>query len=474
MKKKKKKLTTLSKIFIFVFNIIILIDLFLIIRVNLLPLKFLIPILVLIGIIIIIFNILLTRKKKKKLAIYFITSLIIIVFSLIGYYLLGTLGFLSGFGTETYKEESYSVVVLKESNYNELEDLEDKTLGLVSEESDGQKKALNKLNRKVDVMRKDFSDSGSLAKALLNKEVDAILIENAQLEMVYENIMDFEILTKILHEEIIKLEIKNKVNNIDVTKDFFNIYISGIDTYGSVNKTSRSDVNLVLSINPKTKQVLITSIPRDYYVTLAGKKGMKDKLTHAGIYGVETSMNTISNLLDTEINYYIKVNFSSLVNIVNTLGGIEVNSNYAFTTIDGITFKKGINNLSGQKALSFVRERHAFDNIGGDRVRGENQQIVLRALIEKALSPSILVKYNSLLKSIDKSFITNIPEDYITKLINEQIKNNDSWEINTFNLDGSNGYEYTYSYQTQKLYVMIPNEKTVLEAQEKIDLLSES
>ena len=472
MKKNKKRLTLISKIFLVILNVIILLDIFLIIRMNVLPTKFLMPVLVLIGIVLLVFNILLTRKKKKKSFIYFLSVLVIFIFSLIGYYLLGTLGFLSGFGSHTYKEEAYSVVVLKNSNYEELKDLDNKRFGLISLESKGQKQALKKLKNKIDFKEKEYSDSGSLAQALLANDVEAILIENAQLEMVYENILDFEVLTKVLHEESIKIEVENKINKIDVTEDFFNIYISGIDTYGSVNKTSRSDVNLVASINPKTKEVLITSIPRDYYVSLAGKKGLKDKLTHAGIYGVETSMNTIADLLDTEIDYYVKVNFSSLINIVDTLGGIEVNSNYNFTTIDNYTFKKGINYLNGKKALSFVRERHAFDYLGGDRVRGENQQLVLKALIEKALKPSILVKYNSLLKSVDKSFITNIPEEYITKLINNQLDNNASWNIETINLDGSNGYEYTYSYQSQKLYVMIPNEETVINAQEKINLLS--
>ena len=472
MKKTKKRITIVTKVFLILLNVLGLLDIILILKMNVLPLKFLIPIILVFLVFLILLNLLITRKKKKKCKIYVFCTVAIIGLSILCYYLLGTLGFLNSFGKGNYKEESYSLVVLKDTKYEGLKDLNNKKIGLVSIDSKGQNKALKKIKKSIAINEKEYSDSGSLANALLEKQVEAILIDNAQLEMVCENVMDFELLIRILHEETIKIELENKTSEIDVTKDFFNVYISGIDTYGSVNKTSRSDVNLVVSINPETKQVLITSIPRDYYVSLAGKKGLKDKLTHAGIYGVETSMETIANLLDTEIDYYVKVNFSSLVNIVDTLGGIDVNSNYRFTTIDGYTFKKGNNHLNGKKALSFVRERYAFGNIGGDRIRGENQQLVLKALIEKALSPSILVKYNSLLKSVDKSFITNIPDEYITKLINKQLDNNQSWNIETMNLDGSNAYEYTYSYQSQKLYVMIPDEESVKSSQEKIDLLT--
>lgn len=473
MKKKKKNINLLSKVCLIILNVIGILDLILIIKLNVLPWKYLIPLIIVFAIMLITLSILLTRRKKKKGLIYGVSFVIIILFSLGAYYLLGTLGFLNNFGGNTYKEEVYSVVVLKEAGYEKIKDLENETLGLLKDENEVQDKVLKKIEKKISISKEEFNDSGTLAYALLDKEVESILISNAILEVLYENVENFEDKIKILAEESIIVETKNEVEEIDVTKDFFNIYISGIDTYGSVNKTSRSDVNLVVSVNPKTNAILITSIPRDYYVSLAGKTGLKDKLTHAGIYGVETSMNTLANLLDTEIDYYIKVNFSSLINLVDTLGGINVNSKYSFTSKDGYTYKKGINYLDGKKALSFVRERKSFGNMGGDRIRGENQQLVLKALIEKAMTPGILTKYNSLLKSVDNSFITNIPEKYVTKLINKQLNNNTSWKIDTQNLDGSNGYDYTYSYQSQKLYVMIPDEESLTSAINKIKLLTQ-
>ena len=472
MKKSKRKLNLLSKVFLIILNIIGIIDIFLIIKLNVLPWKFLIPIILVLVIILVALSVLLTRKKKKKKKIYLVTFIITILFSLGGYYLLATLGFLNSFGNNIYNEEIYSVVILKESSYKELKDLDGETMGIIKNDVDGQNKALKNINKKISFTKKDYPDSGSLAFALLDKSVTSILLEKAQLEMINENIDGFENLTRVLYDYSVKIKVDKEIEKIDVTNDFFNIYVSGIDTYGSVNKTSRSDVNLVVSVNPKTHEVLLTSIPRDYYVSLAGKTGYKDKLTHAGIYGVETSMNTIADLLDTKIDYYVKVNFSSLINIVDTLGGINVYSNYNFTTIDGINFKKGNNVLDGKKALSFVRERKAFGDIGGDRVRGENQQIVLKALIEKAISPGVLTKYNALLKSVDNSFITNIPKNYVTTLINKQLDENVKWNITTQNLDGTNGYDYTYSYQHQKLYVMIPDENSLYTAREKINLLS--
>lgn len=471
MKKRKKKLSLFNKIIIFLFNLIIILDLIFIKKLNILPLKYLTIIFGFILLILLIFNILLTRRKKKKTGIYIFTVILIIIFGFVFKYLLDTVGFFNGFGKKNYKEEVYSVIVLKESHYNELDDLQNKKIGIFNSNEDSLNKVIEKIQKEIKFNKVEYSSTDTLFKDLLAKKVEAILIKEAYLDLIYEDNYDYKDLIKVIKNVSIKTKLNNKHKAVDVTNEFFNIYISGIDTYGNVNKTSRSDVNIVVSINPKTKKVLISSVPRDYYVALANKEGLKDKLTHAGIYGVDTSMQTLANLLDTKIDYYIKINFSSLINIVDVMGGIEVNSNYNFTTIDNVSFKKGINKLDGKKALSFARERHAFDSIGGDRIRGENQQLIIKALIDKALSPSILAKYNGLMKSLEKSFVTNIPEEYVTTLINEQLDKNVTWDIDLVNLNGKDAKMFTYSYPHQKLYVMVPDEKSVIEAQEKIDLL---
>ena len=189
-------------------------------------------------------------------------------------------------------------------------------------------------------------------------------------------------------------------------------------------------------------------------------------LTHAGIYGIDESINTLEDLFDTKINYYVKVNFTSLVDIVDALDGITVNSPYSFVSQDGYSYKKGDNILDGKKALSFARERKSFKE--GDRTRGENQQRVLTALINKAMSPKIITNYTNLLTSLKGKFVTNISDEDITKLIKMQLKNNSSWTIKSISVNGTDAMDYVYSYNKTKLYVMKPDYETVNNAKEQI------
>ena len=200
---------------------------------------------------------------------------------------------------------------------------------------------------------------------------------------------------------------------------------------------------------------------------LAGKTGLSDKLTHAGTYGLDTSVETLENLYGVDINYYLQINFDSLVNLVNTLGGIEVDSAYAFDE-----FRVGTNTLTGEQALRFARNRSAF--AGGDRVRGENQQRVIAGIIRKLSSPNTVVNYPSILNSMEGSFITNFGSDNIVKLAKNQINSNPNWSVNTYAVDGTGAMMYTYSYPNQRLYVMLPDQATVNTAKQKIsELLGE-
>ena len=259
------------------------------------------------------------------------------------------------------------------------------------------------------------------------------------------------------------------VKVVDVTNTPFNLFIIGSDSFGTIDKISNSDVNMLMTINPKTNQILLTSIPRDYYVEIYNTNGGMDKLTHAGYYGVETSVKTIENLLNTEINYYAKVNFTTVIDIVNLIGGIEVYSDYSFSehAFFKYTYKKGYNKLNGEQALAFARERKSFN--GGDRVRGQNQQKVIKAIIDKVTSSTALIsKYSDILSAIEKSFQTNLDDKSITKLVKLQLNKMPSWEIINQSLDGSDSSAYTYSYPKKQLYVMKPNEETIIEAQNKI------
>lgn len=239
----------------------------------------------------------------------------------------------------------------------------------------------------------------------------------------------------------------------------FVLYISGRDAGGAL-----SDVNQLVVVNPRIHQILLINTPRDYYVNLAGKEGLPDKLTHAGTYGLDTSIETLENLYGVDINYYVQIKFDSLVRLVDVLGGIDVDSAYAF---DG--FQVGVNHLDGRQALDFVRNRKSFD--GGDRTRGENQQRVITGIIRKLSNPSVVVNYPAILGAMEGSFTTDFGSDNIVKLARNQINSNPNWSVRTYGVDGTGAMLYTYSYPRQRLYVMQPNIDTVNEAKQKITQL---
>ena len=305
-------------------------------------------------------------------------------------------------------------------------------------------------------------------EAIREKEVKGILI-NASIKNIMNE--DYSYMINTLKEiGTLNVPIKNNdiVKIVDVTNRPFNIYLIGSDSYGDITKTSNGDVNMVFTINPKTNQILLTSIPRDYYVELYNTNGGMDKLTHASYYGIETAVKTVETLLETDINYYARVNFSTVVKIVDLIGGIDVNSDYSFCDSGRVgCYKKGYNKLNGEQALAFARERKSFN--GGDRVRGQNQQKVIKAIIDKVTSSTALIsKYSDILSAIEKSFQTNLDDKSITKLVKLQLNKMPSWEIINQSLDGSDSSAYTYSYPKKQLYVMKPNEETIIEAQNKI------
>lgn len=245
------------------------------------------------------------------------------------------------------------------------------------------------------------------------------------------------------------------------------VYISGIDVAGPISTRSRSDVNIVMVVNPTTGQVLLVNTPRDFYVQLAGiDTPLKDKLTHSGVYGITTSIGTISDLYDITINYYLRVNFSSLVTVIDTLGGVDVNSAYDFTAIGGYHFHQGVNHLDGAAALAFSRERHAF--AGGDRIRGQNQERVIAAIIAKLTDPSVLIHYDQILAAVSGAVQTSMTPTEISDQVQHQLSSGTKWQVTSIAVDGTGASEYTYSYPHQRLYVMVPDQATVDAAKAQI------
>ncbi len=452
-------------IFLLIVSVLVLV---LVYFINVLPLEYFIVLVILVLITDLFAIMLLLSKGRIRNVIGILLTIILLILMIFGItYELNTLDFLKQFGFNSYKTENYNVIVLDSSEYDELEDLNDLSIAhLDLDTHKGLQNAVADIKKEIKFTSLVGEDISDLTEMLESDETSAIILESAQLSIIEEENKEFYDSIRIIWSTDVEIEIAKIGESVDVTKDSFNILISGIDTYGSITKVSRSDVNILVTVNPSTHSILLTSIPRDYYVLLP-EFNEYDKLTHAGIYGIETSVSAVENLLDTTINYYIKVNFTSLIDIVDAIGGITVESNYDFTTQDGYHFTKGTNKLNGKEALSFARERKAFAD--GDRIRGQNQELILASLINKAMSASIITNYVDLLNALDDKFVTNITDEEITDFIKKQISEMPSWNINAISLDGSNAYEYTYSYKSQKLYVMKPYEESVLNAKEQIN-----
>ena len=257
-----------------------------------------------------------------------------------------------------------------------------------------------------------------------------------------------------------------------ITKEPFVIYLSGVDTRGELTENARSDVNILAVVNPVTKRVALINTPRDYYVDLAGTDS-KDKLTHAGLYGVETSMATLGNLYGINVDHYIRINFAGFISIVDALGGVDVYSDQAFTSVgspgyyDPTTFVEGWNHLDGKAALAFARERHAFAS--GDIQRGINQMKVIDAMLNKIKSPALLMGFSKIMDAASDCFVTDFSQEQISALVRMQLSDFADWDIQSYTVTGSSSTSTKcYSAKGQKLYVMKPDEAAVSKAKEMI------
>ena len=470
MNKKNNKLkkNAFYKVLSIIYLVISVFFMCFLIYINLLPSKY-IFIFTIINIIFTLFNVWLLNinrlKKKIKKIISGVAILISILFLIISFYLFRTLDVLNDNGHSKYKLEHYYVIVKNDSKYKKVKDIENNKLGYY-QNSSGANQAIKHLAQKVNIIHEAYKTSDELVNDLLNDDISVILLESSIKNIMSEEFDGFSEKTEVIYEFTIKVESSSSAKEVNITKEPFVVYLSGIDTYGEISSVSRSDVNIVMLVNPNTYQVLLISIPRDYYVQLHGTTGNKDKLAHAGIYGTDMSIKTLEDLLEIEINYYLKVNFTSVIDIVDTLGGLDVYSEYSFVSYSGYKFKKGYNSVNGEQALDFARTRKAFVN--GDRQRGINQQALIESIIRKATSKSIITKYNSLLNSINGKYQTNMSSKKIISFVKMQLEEMPKWNITSYSLTGTDSKNYTYTYN-QLLYVMEPDEESVKGAIELIN-----
>lgn len=477
--KKKKNHNMFYKIFSFLFIIMNVITFSFAVYNDIFPMNMLFigggVALVIIFILTFLFN---SRLRIWLKRILLLVSVLIVVLEIIFLiYGANTLEFIKSITDNGKRIDEYGVYVLKSSKYSNLNDLNDTSFGyLASEDENKIKQVLDSIDKKIDFSYHKEDEQDNLIDKLMNETYKAIIMEVSREDILKEE--DNDTYNKIKKVETFKIEteIKTIKSDKDITKDTFFMYISGIDTSGSVQNKARSDVNLIIGVNPRTKNILMVSTPRDYYVRLHSK-GKMDKLTHSGIYGVEESLHTLEDLYDEKIDYYARVNFTSFVSVVTALGGIEVdvpknlceqNSKREFGD-KLICLKKGKQKLNGEQALALARHRHTFAT--GDRARGENQMMILEAIINKAMSPNIITKYNSILGALDKRVSTNMTSEEMVKFIKKQMNRTSGWKFTKLSANGSDSRGACYSSGSAIAYVMAPDESTVTLIKNAMDAL---
>lgn len=363
--------------------------------------------------------------------------------------------FIAGVQQADYAVETYSIIAKRDRNVTLAEA---KTAALLNDDQNASE-VTRELKRKTPASPMQYDTVAAATVALEDGGVDTAVLNSGYMDIVRENSSAFYASIEVLATFTVR--VKNTTSaQVDVTQSFV-LYISGIDTYGEIGTVSRSDVNMLMVVNPQTHNVLLVNTPRDYYVQLHGTTGIKDKLTHAGLYGVDMSRQTLEDLYDVSIDAYVRVNFSSLVAIVDAVGGVDVYSDYAFKQ-----FSEGQNHLDGKQALAFSRERYSFSE--GDRQRGKNQQRVIEAIISKLNNPKNVLNYQAILGAVQGAVQTNIGQDNLARLANQQLDTLRPWKVYSISVDGTGATAATYSMGAQQLYVMIPDQQTIDTAKQKI------
>lgn len=413
-----------------------------------------------------------TRYTGRFIGGTVLAVIMIAILAFGGFYINKTRSAISNISGETTEVTQMAVYVKSDDAADSVEATAGYTYGILSsldrENTDG---AVAHLNSEfgTEVQTKEYAGLTELADGILNGEVNAMLLNSGYLS-VYEDMDGYtDFSTKI--KEVGTVDVESTIQSAEESAPIepittanggkvYTIYLSGIDTRGEMTAKSRSDVNIIATVNTDTHEILLVSTPRDYFVPLSISGGAPDKLTHAGIYGIDVCMDTLGMLYDIDINYYFRINFGGFVKVIDALGGITVNSDYDFDSknILGYHFNKGENYVNGEQALIFARERYAFQE--GDRQRGKNQMEVIRGVVKKALSPEILTSYSSILSSLDGCFGTNITYEEIAQILQQQLTNGGDWTIVSYSVNGTGATEKPYS-MSQKAYVMVPDYNTV-------------
>lgn len=452
------------------------------IKINVLPTKLLFLITIIFVLLDAIFALLLcyyTRAVVSKIICVVITLVLIFGSCMGGYYISKTGSLLTNITNVTKHAKNTMSVVVKQSsdikNKSQLNGLSVGTLRSIG--TQGSSKVLKELSKDGIVMNQNEFDSlSAMLEAFYNGEVDSIIINESSRSQILdmESYADFDNNTRVVYQTFYKVENTDKANAVsDITSKPFNVLISGSDTRGGFDENGRSDVIMVATVNPKTSTVLLTSVPRDFYVTTACDaadgcmQGALDKITHTGIHGTNTTKRTVEQLLGIEINYTFKVGFDTVTDLVDALGGVDVTvaPGYAYSN-SAITIHEGVNHLNGTQALEYARERYAYTE--GDRQRTKNQQQVLMGIVNEATKPSVITKYASIMDAMANTFSTTMSNEEISDLIKYQINNNPKWKMEQYMVDGT-GDTLMCAELGDAASVMVPDQSTVKLAKDKIN-----
>lgn len=415
-----------------------------------------------------------SRKGFAKFSL--VLTFAILLFIGVGVYYLqtgvGSLNFM-GIGDRGYfRKTRYTIRVMDSSEITAYEQLKGISLEAAyagDQESIDVFLSEFKASEGIDL---EIAEAGSYMNAmqdLYNGKTQVILFNEGYSSIVSEEFPDFETDTRVITDKTVRVKVDTETGSGNVAKEPFSVYISGIDTSGPVDTTSRSDVNLIMTVNPQTKKILLVSTPRDSYVAVAGGGNDEmDKLTHAGIYGVESSQQTLANLYEIDIDYWVRVNFSSVIDIVDILGGITVENPTEFSGPGGHYFPAGTIHLNGEEALSFSRERYSL--AGGDLSRGRNQEIVLTGIINKLSGREVLSNFTSLMKAAEDSMQTNMSTNEMMRLVNLQLDDPRPWEITSTSVSGHGETGLpSYAMPGWDLYMFVLDEDSVAAVRQAMD-----
>ena len=479
-----KEQSKFSKVLSILLSVVLVISsfylLYQVIRLNVLPSKFLFPLTIGVVVLDAIFVLLLVYFNKN-----FVSKIICVVWTLLvcaascfgGYYISKTQSVLSNITNVTkHAKNTVSVIVKESSSIKNKSSLNGVSVGSLRLNEQGSKKALKELSKDGIVLNQTEYDSlSALLEAFYNGQVDSIIINESSRSQILdmEAYSNFDSNTRVVYQTSYKVKNNDSATSVsDITLKPFNVLISGSDTRGGFDENGRSDVIMVATVNPKTHTILLTSVPRDFYVTTACDagdgcmQGALDKITHTGMHGTNTTKRTVEQLLGIEINYTFKVGFDTVTELVDVLGGVDVyvEPGYA-TTTSSFSVHEGLNHLNGQQALAYARERYSYEE--GDRQRTKNQQQVLMGIVREATKPSVITNYAAIMDTMANTFSTTMSNDEITTLIKYQLNNNPTWNMEQYMVDGT-GDTLMCAELGDAAYVMIPDQSTVKLAKDKI------